>query len=127
MPHQCVRCNTFHDDGAKEIIKGCSCGSKLFFFISKANMKKAHSMTKDLSVKDKDQIEQDVYDLIGSQKNTDEPVVLDLESINVLKPGKFEIDVVQLFQKDNPLIYKLSEGKYMIDLAETFKEKLKKK
>jgi len=23
MPHQCVRCNTFYDDGSAEILKGC--------------------------------------------------------------------------------------------------------
>lgn len=40
-----------------------------------------------------------------------------------MKPGKFELDLVHLFNKDNPLIYKLGEGKYVIDLAETFKRK----
>ena len=31
MPHQCVRCNKFYDDGSIEIIKGCTCGGRLFF------------------------------------------------------------------------------------------------
>ena len=35
MPHQCVRCNAFFEDGADEILKGCSCGGKLFFFVKK--------------------------------------------------------------------------------------------
>ena len=30
MPHQCVRCNTFYDDGSNVILKGCSCGGRLF-------------------------------------------------------------------------------------------------
>jgi len=47
--------------------------------------------------------------------------VLDIESVRVLKPGKFEIDLVHLFNKKNPLVYKLEEGKYIIDIAETFK------
>ncbi|MBM3247734.1 hypothetical protein FJZ17_04330, partial [Candidatus Pacearchaeota archaeon] len=46
---------------------------------------------------------------------------LDLESIRVLGPGKFEIDVVNLFSKKRPLIYKLEEGKYIIDLASTLR------
>ncbi|MEK6849039.1 MAG: Zn-ribbon containing protein [Nanoarchaeota archaeon] len=33
MPHQCVRCSTFYVDGAKELLGGCPCGGKLFFFI----------------------------------------------------------------------------------------------
>jgi predicted nucleic acid-binding Zn-ribbon protein len=53
-------------------------------------------------------------------------VVLDLESIRILKPGQYELDLVHLFRKQ-PLIYKLAEGKYLIDLPETFKEERDKK
>ncbi|MBI3034139.1 hypothetical protein HYY72_03185, partial [Candidatus Woesearchaeota archaeon] len=48
-----------------------------------------------------------------------EPVFLDLETIRVLKPGKYELDLVQLF-KNEPLIYKIDEGKYVIDLVRSF-------
>lgn len=58
--------------------------------------------------------------MIGAEKE-EMPVILDLESIRVVKPGKFEIDVVNLFSKKRPLIYKLEEGKYIIDLASTLK------
>ncbi len=56
------------------------------------------------------------------------PVVLDVEAIRVLKPGKYELDLVHLF-KGEPLIFQLEEGKYMIDLVESFKriKKTKKK
>lgn len=60
----------------------------------------------------------------------EEPVILDLESIKVIKPGKFEIDIVNLFRRDRPIIYKLEEGKYIIDLASTLRvgeEEIKKK
>lgn len=58
---------------------------------------------------------------------TDEetPVILDLESIRSVGSGKFEIDVVNLFNHKRPLIYKFDEGKYMIDLATTLKRDLK--
>ena len=73
-----------------------------------------------LSKKEKKQIEQDVFDLLGTQIDRDKPVILDLEAIKILKPGKYELDLVHLF-KNEPLIYKLEEGKYMIDLIQTFK------
>ena len=38
MPHQCVRCGTFYDDASKEILEGCSCGAKLFFYVKKAHI-----------------------------------------------------------------------------------------
>jgi len=62
--------------------------------------------------------------MVGEEAD-DSPVILDFESIRVLKPGKYELDLVQLFQK-NPLIFKLDDGKYIIDVVETF-DRLKKK
>tara|TARA_Y100000310_G_C19960825_1_gene481128 strand:+ start:72 stop:443 length:372 start_codon:yes stop_codon:yes gene_type:complete len=120
MPHQCVRCNTFYDDGAKEILKGCNCKGKLFFYIKKKKLEETQKEEYALSKKEQNQIEKDVYDLLGTQIDVSKPVVLDLESIKILKPGKYELDLVHLF-KDDPLIYRLEEGKYMIDLIQTFK------
>lgn len=128
MPHQCVRCNTFYEDGAQEIIKGCKCGGKLFFYVKKEkleDMKKAMRKQK-LSEEEKLQMESDIFDIVGSDIDRASPVVLDFESINVLKPGSYELDLVQMF-KGNPLIFKLDEGKYMIDVVESFKLKRKKK
>ena len=55
------------------------------------------------------------------------PVILDIESIRAIGSGKFEIDVVNLFNKDRPLIYKFEEGKYLIDLATTLRQNMKNK
>ncbi|MEM2916145.1 MAG: Zn-ribbon containing protein [Candidatus Woesearchaeota archaeon] len=128
MPHQCVRCNTFYDDGNEAILKGCSCGAKLFFFIRKERLeqiRKAAEEAPPVSEEERKQIESDVFDVLGV-KEPDEPVVLDLESVRVLKPGKYEIDLVQLF-KGEPLIFKLADGKYIIDIAETFRRLRKDK
>ena len=123
MPHQCVRCNTFFTDAAPEILKGCACGGKMFFFIRKErfdSLKKAQEQATQLSKEQKFQMEQDVYSMLGLQKT--EPVVLDFESINMISPGKYELDLVRLF-KNEPIIFKLSEGKYIIDLPSAMKKK----
>ena len=127
MPHQCVRCNTFYEDGAKEILHGCSCGGKLFFFIKKEKLDQLKKLSEEsaLTKKEKEQIEQDIFDLVGSDIDRDQPVVLDIEAIRVMRPGKYEIDLVHLF-KNEPLIFKLEDGKYMIDLVQSF-EKFRKK
>ena len=127
MPHQCVRCNTFYDDGAKELLKGCACGGRLFFFIKKEKLEELKKVSEGMSLSDEDrqQIEQDVFDLVGSEIDRDQPVVLDLEAIRVLRPGKYELDLVHLFKKE-PLIFKLEDGKYMIDIAQSF-QKFRKK
>ena len=121
MPHQCVRCNVFYDDGAKELLEGCGCGGRLFFFIKKDKLEDMKKLTEEvkLTKKEKVQIESDVFDLVGSDIDKNQPVILDLEAIRVLKPGKYELDLVHLF-KNEPLIFKLEDGKYMIDLIESF-------
>lgn len=130
MPHQCVKCGSFYDDNSEEILKGCVCGGKVFFYVKKSKeefMKEQESIK--LSKKDKEQIEKDVYDIMGNEIDKEKPIILDLESIKIKKPGKYEIDLVNLFEKKQPLIYQLEDGKYMVDLVETFKkikEKIKK-
>lgn len=124
MPHQCVRCGKLYDDGADEILKGCPCGGRLFFYINKKKLEETKNIVIDLTTKEKDEIEKDVFELIGIEKGVETPVVLDLESIRILKPGKYELDIVNLFKK-RPLIYKLEEGKYIIDLPESFKKEKK--
>ncbi|MBW2964440.1 Zn-ribbon domain-containing protein [Candidatus Woesearchaeota archaeon] len=122
MPHQCVRCGTFYNDGSIEILKGCSCGSKLFFFVKKESIEKAKVISTNLTTEQKLQIEEDVLDIVGA-KDTEEAVVLDLESVRVTEPGKFELDLVQLFNKEDPVVFKLAEGKYVIDIPETFQRR----
>ncbi|MEK6916628.1 MAG: Zn-ribbon containing protein [Nanoarchaeota archaeon] len=126
MPHQCVRCGSFFDDGSKEIMSGCSCGGKLFFFVKKEKLREIQDVQYKLSKNEKRQIEKDVFDLIGISEQQDKPVILDFESIRILKPGKYELDLVNLF-RDRPLVYKLDEGKYIIDLPETFKAENKRR
>jgi predicted nucleic acid-binding Zn-ribbon protein len=134
MPHQCVHCGKVYPDAAPELLMGCSgCKSHFFYFIKKEYYDKLNKKVEDEVVNeiqekineidklDKEKIEQDVRDIIGITEKEDIPVILDLESIRILGPGKFEIDVVNLFNKKRPLIYKLEEGKYIIDLASTLK------
>ena len=77
-------------------------------------LKELKETTINLTKKDKKEIEKDVYDLIDVSQDITKPIVLDLESIRIVKPGKYELDLVQLFKKQ-PLIYKLDEGKYVKD------------
>ena len=126
MPHQCVRCNHLYQDGAQEILKGCSCGARLFFYIKKKHIEEGKVLVSNFSKEDKDQIEKDVTEILHiKNEDNNKPVVLDLESIRVAGPGKYELDLVHMFKND-PLVVKLEEGKYVIDLAQMFRESKKK-
>jgi len=125
MPHQCVRCSKLYPAGCKELLIGCECGGRFFFFVKEEALEKAKELTENLSQEDKDQIEMDILELIQDPKK-DYPVILDFESIRVTSPGKYEIDLIDLF-KGNPLVIRLDEGKYIIDIPSTFHSEMKKK
>ncbi len=123
MPHQCVHCDKLYEDGSSELLKGCvNCGGKFFFYIDVNSINEAKEITANLTHTEKNQIERDVLDIVGENINKNQPVFLDFESIKVIKPGQYEVDLVHLF-KGKPLIYKLGDGKYIIDLVSTFKSK----
>ncbi len=137
MPHQCTKCGQIYADASEEILKGCNCGSKFFYYIRESffeepektyDEKMFDSLPENIQEKitqldraDKNQIEKDIRDISGLNDEPEKPVILDLESVKVISPGKFELDIVNLFNKRRPLIYKLEEGKYIIDLASSFK------
>jgi len=132
MPHQCVRCGEKYPDTSNALLTGCSCGSKFFFFYKQENLdKEEEKILKELdtlSTEQRQEIEQEIEtDMQEIIDDVDEkPVVLDLESVRIVKPGKFEIDLVNIFKR-KPLIYKIGDGRYIIDLVSTFKSLEKKK
>ena len=125
MPHQCVRCGELYPTGCKELLNGCDCGGRFFFFVKDELVEKAQEVTQNLTTEEKVQIEKDVFDMVG-ETDDNQPVILDFESIKVKGPGQYEIDLMDLF-KGNPLVYKLAEGKYIIDIPSTFSSEKKKR
>jgi predicted nucleic acid-binding Zn-ribbon protein len=114
-----------YEDGSQEVLSGCTCGGRFFFFMKKQDVEEVKNFTVSLSQEEKVKIEEDALELVGEEV-PEKPVVLDFESIRITKPGKFEIDLIDLFKKE-PLVYKLEDGKYVIDLATTFQNKETKK
>ena len=123
MPHQCVRCANLYEDGQIDILKGCSCGARMFYYIRPEKfkrMKEEAGRKPELKPEERKQIENDVYDMIGDEVDRDKPIILDMESVEVLQPGKYNLDIVKLFKTDEPFIIKLEDGKYYVDLIENF-------
>jgi len=127
MPHQCTKCSRIIPAGNKELIEGCSsCGSRFFFYIRDEQLESLKNKVIEIPEEERVSIEKDIREMAGITDD-DAPVILDIESIRSIGPGKYEIDVVNLFNKDRPLIYKIEEGKYVIDLASTLKDSLDSK
>jgi predicted nucleic acid-binding Zn-ribbon protein len=129
MPNQCIHCSEVYPDGARQTLEGCSkCGSRFFFYLTEEKLQKIkgqkeQDITIELSSDDKKNIEEDIREITGIDE-IDAPVILDLETIKVTSHGKYLLDIPNLFSKERPLVYKLEDGKYVIDLSSTIKKKL---
>lgn len=120
MPHQCVRCSSRIQDGSKQLLEGCEkCGSKFFFYI-KGKELNTELIKENLSDNEITEMETDVRQLLN-EKDPNKSIILDLETIKTLGPGKFTIDVSALM-RGAPIVINISDGKYYIDLASAFKE-----
>ncbi len=108
MKHKCTACGKIYEEGANEILNGCACGSKLFYFVKKDEKQKP--------------ISQDVsYFYEVEDDENEEIIVFDLEAINIKGQGKYEIDLNTLMNaNDHGLVYKYGEGKYSIDIEQDF-------
>jgi predicted nucleic acid-binding Zn-ribbon protein len=119
MPHQCVHCSKIIEAGSREILEGCGgCGGKFFFYIRDEQVAKIKEEKEvpipEFDTVDKRKVEEDVRSILKIE-DEDKPVILDLESVKVLKPGKFELDIVSLMNR-RPIVFKISEGRYIIDI-----------
>jgi len=120
MPHQCVRCGKNINDGSRELLEGCKeCGGKFFFYVKSQEME-GMIVKNNLSSNDIDEMEKDVRELLDEKKKG-KPIILDLETIKTMGPGKFKIDVSALMRGE-PIVINISDGKYFIDISSAFKK-----
>ncbi len=120
MPHKCVRCGKVHPDDADYLLQGCDvCGCRFFLYVSEKNLKKAEDVIQELTEEEIQEIEKDIRAILeaeDSEAKGSEVVVLDIEAIRVVKPGKYLIDLVNLFSQ-KPIVIRVAPGKYRIDLS----------
>ena len=120
MPSRCTKCGKIHPDDAPYILeKGCdSCGSRFFFFVKDESMQQAEKEIRLLAREEIDEIEKDIRYIVSETEEVgeDETVILDVEAIHVIKPGKYRIDLTNLFAH-RPLIVRVGAGRYEIDLT----------
>ena len=117
-----MHCKRIIPLGSKEILEGCqNCSGHFFFYVRDEQLQEAREKPIEIPEQDKKKVEKDIREMAGITEES-APVILDLEAVRAIGDGKFEIDIINLFRKGRPLIYKLEEGKYIIDLATTLKK-----
>jgi len=116
VPHKCIKCGKVYPTGDSRILKGCSCGNRVFVYIpeSKIKIQKRDEGSKELKSVKVDTI----YDKIKTA--TDETRI---ESIRVLSPGCYEINLEKIINRKEIIIALGQEGVYLIHLPSILKTK----
>lgn len=123
MPHKCARCERMYSDNAPELIKGCGCGSRVFLFIKKREESEEEAFERlrrqKIEVEDLDWIENKIS---TENKKGEGTIRLDIENLLRVSKGKYRLNIASLMRGD-PLVIKVREGVYYIDLPYSMKKK----
>jgi hypothetical protein len=125
MPHKCARCEKVYADNAPELISGCVCGAKVFLFMKKRDDASDADAVEDLKKKklvpeDLDWIESRLSK--GGRGGGDKTLHLDIENLLRVSKGKYRINISSLMKGD-PLVIKVRDGVYYIDIPYAMKPK----
>jgi predicted nucleic acid-binding Zn-ribbon protein len=120
MVHTCAKCGKVYPDSSPEILSGCSaCGGKKFYFERPGAHRRAPSPPA-----------RPLKETIPQEEERPKPVREDLsprvESIRIIAPGTYELNIEKMAKSDDRVVSLGREGSYAVDLLSMAGRKKKK-
>jgi len=127
MPHKCARCGTIYDDNSAELIDGCSCGARVFLYLKEKPGRSEEEAIKELKIKEVggEDLKRLDREFGMNLEKSGRTIHLDLENLHQIDKGRYRIDVKSLMKGD-PLIMKVGDGVYYIDIIDAMSKGRKK-
>lgn len=108
MPHKCMRCKSVFKDGTAIILDGCPhCGWNKFLYVQEPETK-----AETISIKEVNEKEKSEKSEVGNR----------VESIRILSPGSYELNLESLLEREEIVALK-EDGTYVVHLPSVFKKK----
>jgi predicted nucleic acid-binding Zn-ribbon protein len=127
MPHKCTKCGREYKAGSTEILKGCaSCGGKKFLYVKDTEINKGVLEEKSIS-EIADESHEDILEIIEPKKKEQVEMYDRVETIRIVSPGTYELNLEKMAQSDQRIVSVGKEGNYIIDLMSMAKDEPKKK
>ena len=129
MPHQCTSCGELFSDGSKKMLAGCtSCGGKKFQFIPLGSDPQPFHQSPILEAPlDQPTLPKNLnlnyhYDPPSPEYIGQLQVELStqFESIKILEPGQYELNLMELYKRDECIIAIQEDGHYVIQVPGYF-------
>lgn len=134
MPHECTECSKEFPDGSKEMLGGCpACGGKKFQYIPKTGIRSTSSQGNTTEAADHDRVASSTGDgSVKPDETVDSPPPTDLaelrerldsqfESIKIVEPGQYELNLMELYDRETYVISLQEDGRYVIDVPEAWR------
>jgi len=136
MPHKCVTCSKVYPNSSPELLKGCSCGSRIFLYLRSDDIPLKDAMASGLKAAlDSGQLEklaksqpvsvelvdgadseaQKMGDYLGASADATSRKERPAENITVVDCGEYELDIVSLMAGD-PLVVRSQNGVYYLKI-----------
>jgi hypothetical protein len=118
MPHKCIGCGKIFEKNDEAILDGCpACGSNRFLFIREGEKLPEAEIDLDL-VKEEQKPEKldEIIDRIEEGMDDD----LRLESVRIIEPGSYEVNIESLLERDEIILALKGDGSYVIHLPSMF-------
>ncbi|ATZ61307.2 MAG: Zn-ribbon domain-containing protein [Methanosarcinales archaeon Met12] len=129
MPHKCTRCGQTFRDGASEILSGCpTCGWNKFLYVTDRSEEIARQdvLSEDAEVMDINELINKV-EIEEKPKTHPAPDSHRVESIKILCPGSYELNIKSLLDRPEIIMALKEEGTYMVHLPSIFSKGDKKR
>ena len=127
MPHKCTKCGREYKAGSTEILKGCaSCGGKKFLYVKDTEINKDVLEEKSIS-EIADESHEDILEVIEPRKKEQVEMYDRVETIRIVSPGTYELNLEKMAQSDQRIVSVGKEGTYIIDLMSMAKDQPNKK
>ncbi|MBI2445977.1 hypothetical protein HYV43_06325 [Candidatus Micrarchaeota archaeon] len=147
MPHKCVRCSSIYPNNSPELMRGCTCGSRVFLFLRdesnpstplsipptpSASLPAPAVLPSPASIEPSEPVAgtSPVSSPVSSDYgwledelaflSKDKPVSVEVdavENLRILEKGAYEIDLPSLF-KGEPLVIKSDQHVYYVKLPQ---------
>ena len=130
MPHRCTKCGKIYPDGDSRILKGCECGNNRFEYVPRKRAERVEERVKEAGELEK-RVEEETWKTGEAEEinEGEEKPIIDIEgveSVRILSPGMYEINLEKVFSRDEIVIALQEEGRYAIHLPSLVKSKEKK-
>jgi len=123
MPHKCTQCGREFEDGSTKILKGCpSCGGKKFLYIREVERHEDVLKEKTPAEIAREKGEE-VLEVRDDRQKKEVEVYDRIESIRILGPGSYELNIEKLATSGEVVLGLEKEGKYVVDILSMAKKK----